>query len=67
MAQPLHLGVALEGAGWHPAAWRELTAGAFELHVFAGGHFYLYADEEAFFAVVRRTLRPLLPVAPRAA
>ncbi|XVV08691.1 LLM class flavin-dependent oxidoreductase [Actinoplanes sp. CA-131856] len=26
MAQPLHLAVALDGAGWHPAAWR--TAGA---------------------------------------
>src|SRR5690242_20648432 len=22
MAQPLHLAVALDGAGWHPAAWR---------------------------------------------
>ncbi|XVU29614.1 LLM class flavin-dependent oxidoreductase [Actinoplanes sp. CA-054009] len=26
MAQPLHLAVALDGAGWHPAAWR--SAGA---------------------------------------
>ncbi|MTE13554.1 LLM class flavin-dependent oxidoreductase [Nocardia aurantiaca] len=23
MATPLHLGAALDGAGWHPAAWRE--------------------------------------------
>jgi alkanesulfonate monooxygenase SsuD/methylene tetrahydromethanopterin reductase-like flavin-dependent oxidoreductase (luciferase family) len=23
---PFHLGVALDGAGWHPAAWREATA-----------------------------------------
>ncbi|WP_375500450.1 LLM class flavin-dependent oxidoreductase [uncultured Jatrophihabitans sp.] len=25
-AEPLHLGVALDGAGWHPAAWREPDA-----------------------------------------
>ena len=24
--EPLHLGVALDGAGWHPAAWREAGA-----------------------------------------
>lgn len=24
--RPLHIGVALEGAGWHPAAWREPSA-----------------------------------------
>ena len=25
---PLHLAVALDGAGWHPAAWREPDAPA---------------------------------------
>jgi hypothetical protein len=25
-AEPLHLAVALDGAGWHPAAWREPEA-----------------------------------------
>ncbi|MEU2036992.1 LLM class flavin-dependent oxidoreductase [Nocardia niwae] len=28
---PLHLGVALDGAGWHPAAWREPNSRATEL------------------------------------
>ncbi|NQX28801.1 LLM class flavin-dependent oxidoreductase [Microbacteriaceae bacterium VKM Ac-2854] len=28
---PLHLGLALDGAGWHPAAWREPTARPREL------------------------------------
>lgn len=28
---PLHLAVALDGAGWHPAAWREQTARPREL------------------------------------
>ena len=26
MPEPLHLAVALDGSGWHPAAWREPTA-----------------------------------------
>ncbi|MFC4059214.1 LLM class flavin-dependent oxidoreductase [Planomonospora corallina] len=26
MIRPLHLAVALDGAGWHPAAWRQVTA-----------------------------------------
>ncbi|MCW2529873.1 MAG: FMNH2-utilizing oxygenase [Pseudonocardiales bacterium] len=30
-ASPLHLAVALDGAGWHPAAWREPTARPGEL------------------------------------
>jgi alkanesulfonate monooxygenase SsuD/methylene tetrahydromethanopterin reductase-like flavin-dependent oxidoreductase (luciferase family) len=30
-ATPLHLAVALDGAGWHPAAWREPTARPTEL------------------------------------
>ncbi|MFE5334136.1 LLM class flavin-dependent oxidoreductase [Embleya sp. NPDC056575] len=30
-ATPLHLAVALDGAGWHPAAWREPDARADEL------------------------------------
>ena len=29
--EPLHLGVALDGAGWHPAAWREPDARPAEL------------------------------------
>jgi alkanesulfonate monooxygenase SsuD/methylene tetrahydromethanopterin reductase-like flavin-dependent oxidoreductase (luciferase family) len=29
--RPLHLGVALDGAGWHPAAWREPDARPAEL------------------------------------
>ncbi|GAA2242689.1 LLM class flavin-dependent oxidoreductase [Streptomyces amakusaensis] len=33
---PLHLAVALDGAGWHPAAWREPTARPGEL--FTAGH-----------------------------
>lgn len=33
---PLHLAVALEGAGWHPAAWREDTARPDEL--FSAGY-----------------------------
>jgi hypothetical protein len=28
---PLHLAVALDGAGWHPAAWREADARPAEL------------------------------------
>ncbi|MEU9001889.1 FMNH2-dependent monooxygenase, partial [Streptomyces sp. NPDC048551] len=28
---PVHLAVALEGAGWHPAAWREPVARPAEL------------------------------------
>ena len=31
MARPLHLAVALDGAGWHPAAWREPAARPTEL------------------------------------
>jgi alkanesulfonate monooxygenase SsuD/methylene tetrahydromethanopterin reductase-like flavin-dependent oxidoreductase (luciferase family) len=31
MAQPLHLAVALDGAGWHPAAWRAPSARPAEL------------------------------------
>ena len=31
MSAPLHLAVALEGAGWHPAAWREPAARPAEL------------------------------------
>ena len=31
MAPPLHLAVALDGAGWHPAAWREPDARPREL------------------------------------
>ncbi|MET1074068.1 MAG: FMNH2-dependent monooxygenase, partial [Umezawaea sp.] len=31
---PLHLAVALDGAGWHPAAWRE--AGARPRELFSG-------------------------------
>ena len=30
--EPLHLGVALDGAGWHPAAWREPKARPAELY-----------------------------------
>lgn len=30
-SHPLHLGVALEGAGWHPAAWREPSSRPDEL------------------------------------
>jgi hypothetical protein len=26
MSEDLHLAVALDGSGWHPAAWREPTA-----------------------------------------
>src|SRR5581483_7810013 len=33
---PLHLAVALEGAGWHPAAWREAAARPAE--VFTAGY-----------------------------
>src|SRR3954454_12658197 len=31
MSRPLHLAVALEGAGWHPGAWREPAARPAEL------------------------------------
>ena len=31
MTEPLHLAVALDGAGWHPAAWREPDARPAEL------------------------------------
>lgn len=30
-SEPIHLGVALDGAGWHPAAWREPSARPSEL------------------------------------
>src|ERR1700684_1842314 len=33
---PLHVGIALEGAGWHPGAWREPDARPSEL--FAAGY-----------------------------
>ncbi|SNY68572.1 LLM class flavin-dependent oxidoreductase [Paractinoplanes atraurantiacus] len=36
MAQPLHLAVALDGAGWHPAAWR--TAEARPAELFTAGY-----------------------------
>jgi len=39
MTTPLHLGVALDGAGWHPSAWREPDAhptGLFELPYWLG-------------------------------
>ncbi|HEY3686295.1 MAG TPA: LLM class flavin-dependent oxidoreductase [Streptosporangiaceae bacterium] len=36
MPDPLHLGVALDGAGWHPAAWRE--AGARPTELFTAGY-----------------------------
>ncbi|WP_280234724.1 LLM class flavin-dependent oxidoreductase [Nocardia cyriacigeorgica] len=35
-SNPLHLGVALDGAGWHPAAWREPNSRPAEL--FAPGY-----------------------------
>ncbi|WP_426514196.1 LLM class flavin-dependent oxidoreductase [Dactylosporangium sp. McL0621] len=31
MSKPLHLAVALDGAGWHPAAWRDESAATEEL------------------------------------
>src|ERR1700709_1871275 len=31
VAPPLHLAIALDGAGWHPAAWREPAARPTEL------------------------------------
>ena len=31
MSPPLHLAVALDGAGWHPASWREPDARPDEL------------------------------------
>lgn len=31
MTTPLHLGLALDGAGWHPAAWREEVGDVFSL------------------------------------
>ena len=31
MSDPLHLAVALDGTGWHPAAWREPAARPAEL------------------------------------
>ena len=31
LARPLHIAVALDGAGWHPAAWREADARPDEL------------------------------------
>jgi alkanesulfonate monooxygenase SsuD/methylene tetrahydromethanopterin reductase-like flavin-dependent oxidoreductase (luciferase family) len=34
--EPLHLGVALDGAGWHPAAWRE--PGARPTELFTAGY-----------------------------
>jgi alkanesulfonate monooxygenase SsuD/methylene tetrahydromethanopterin reductase-like flavin-dependent oxidoreductase (luciferase family) len=36
--EPLHLGVALEGAGWHPAAWRE--PGARPKELFTAGYWF---------------------------
>ncbi len=36
MPEPLHLGVALDGAGWHPAAWRE--PGAHPTELFTAGY-----------------------------
>jgi alkanesulfonate monooxygenase SsuD/methylene tetrahydromethanopterin reductase-like flavin-dependent oxidoreductase (luciferase family) len=36
MTEPLHLAVALDGAGWHPAAWRE--PGARPAELFTAGY-----------------------------
>jgi alkanesulfonate monooxygenase SsuD/methylene tetrahydromethanopterin reductase-like flavin-dependent oxidoreductase (luciferase family) len=46
MTPPLHLAVALDGAGWHPAAWREPTARPTEL-LTAGYWADLVAEAEA--------------------
>ncbi|MEO6091021.1 MAG: LLM class flavin-dependent oxidoreductase [Umezawaea sp.] len=41
---PLHLAVALDGAGWHPAAWREADARPRELF---SGHYWTDLVQEA--------------------
>src|SRR5580693_9392097 len=46
LISPLHLAVALDGAGWHPAAWREPDARPAEL-LTAGYWADLAAEAEA--------------------
>jgi hypothetical protein len=52
----LHLAVALDGAGWHPAAWRSLTARPDELFT-AGYRVDLVAEAQ------RGGSRPRVPAA----
>jgi hypothetical protein len=40
---PIHLAAALDGAGWHPAAWR--SQGAHPGELFAAGYWAALAGE----------------------
>jgi surfactin synthase thioesterase subunit len=44
----------------HLDAWREETAGAFEVSIFPGGHFYLEPQRTAVLAKVSATLAPMM-------
>jgi surfactin synthase thioesterase subunit len=44
-------------------AWREHTSGAFALHVFSGGHFYLDSHPDEVTALISRSLPAPLPAA----
>jgi medium-chain acyl-[acyl-carrier-protein] hydrolase len=42
------------------AAWRELTDGPFEQHLFDGGHFFVATQRDRLLATLGRTLEPLI-------
>ena len=42
------------------APWRELTTGAFSLHMLPGDHFFLHASQNALLEIVALQLSPLL-------
>jgi surfactin synthase thioesterase subunit len=47
-------------------AWRDHTAGAFELRVFRGGHFYLDSHAEEVIELMRRRITAFDGEAPAA-
>ncbi|HEV2862462.1 MAG TPA: alpha/beta fold hydrolase [Pyrinomonadaceae bacterium] len=44
----------------HLAPWRELTAGAFSLHMVRGDHFFLHTSQAALLEIVARQLAPAI-------
>lgn len=44
----------------HLTPWRELTTGAFSLHMLRGDHFFLHTSQNALLEIVARQLAPAL-------
>jgi surfactin synthase thioesterase subunit len=42
------------------AAWRDQTRGDFALHLLPGGHFFIHAEDGAFFALLEQHLRRIM-------